>query len=476
MAEKITSRADNYSDWYVELVIRAQLADYSPVKGCMVIRPRGYEMWERLQQDLDLRFKKTGHQNAYFPLLIPQSFIAKEKNHVEGFSPELAVVTHGGGEKLDEPLVIRPTSETIIWSMYKKWIQSYRDLPLLINQWANVVRWEKRTRLFLRTTEFLWQEGHTAHETAEEAQEETLKILDIYKTFAQETLALPVIYGMKSEEEKFSGAIDTYAIESLMQDGRSLQAGTSHFLGQNFSKAFDVQYQTRTLDLNYVWATSWGVSTRLIGAIIMTHSDDNGLVIPPKIAPQEAVIIPIYKGETKNKVLNATTTLHDTLAKDFRMAYDDDDSTSPGWKFAEWELRGVPVRIELGPKDLENKQVTMVRRDTREKMFVPLTEVSSKLRATLDTIQHDLLVKAQHFTHQHTHHLNTMADFSSQIESRIPGYIIAPWDGTSESELSIKNQTKATIRIIQEEAPPLGAKCVYSNRPAKYMAVFAKAY
>lgn len=476
MAEKITSRSDNYSDWYVELVTRAQLADYSPVKGCMVIRPRGYAMWELLQRDLDDRFKASGHENAYFPLFIPMSFITKEKEHVEGFSPELAVVTHAGGEELEEPIVVRPTSETIIWSMYKKWIQSYRDLPILINQWANVVRWEKRTRLFLRTTEFLWQEGHTAHETKDEAVEETLRILDIYKNFAEETLAIPVISGIKSESEKFAGAVDTYAIEALMQDGKSLQAGTSHFLGQNFAKAFDVKYQDRDLALAHVWATSWGVSTRLIGGVIMTHSDDNGLIVPPKIAPQQAVIIPIFKGESKSTVLEMAHKLKKDLSKSLRVAIDDDDNNSTGWKYAEWELRGVPVRIELGPKDIEKKQVMLVRRDTREKIAVPLSEVASTLNTLLDTIQKDLLEKARRFRDEHTHSIDNLSDFIQQINSDIPGYIIAPWDGTIESEQAIKETTKATIRIILEEKPPLHALCIQSAKPATHMVVFAKAY
>lgn len=476
MTKKITSRKEDYSNWYIDIITRAQLADYSPVKGSMVIRPRGYAIWELLQQDLDKRFKETGHQNAYFPLLIPKNFITKEAEHIEGFSPELAVVTHAGGEQLEEPLVVRPTSETIIWSMYKKWIQSYRDLPILINQWANVVRWEKRTRLFLRTSEFLWQEGHTAHETSEEAVQEMHAILHIYKTFAEETLALPVIDGKKSDAEKFAGAIDTYAIESLMQDGRSLQAGTSHFLGQNFAKAFDVQYQTKTLDLDYVWATSWGVSTRLIGAVIMTHSDDDGLVLPPKVASQEAVIIPIYKEKTKGSVLNVANQLYNDLRQNFRMAIDNDDSTSPGWKFSEWELRGVPVRIEIGPKDIEKTQITMVRRDTREKFQIPLVEAKTQLRKLLDSMQKEMLQKARAFTKANTHTITTMKDFIDQIETSIPGYIIAPWDGTNESELAIKEKTKATIRIISEQKPSSDAVDIYSGLPATKMAIFAKAY
>ena len=369
MAEKITPRSTDYAQWYVDIVLKARLADYSPVKGCMVIRPRGYALWERIQSVLDGMFKDTGHENAYFPLLIPESFIHKEAEHIEGFSPELAVVTHAGGEQLEEPLVLRPTSETIIWAMYKKWIQSYRDLPILINQWANVLRWEKRTRLFLRTTEFLWQEGHTAHETSEDAVEETLKILGIYQKFAEEYLAMPVLYGRKSEQEKFAGAVDTYAIEAMMQDKRALQAGTSHFLGQNFAKAFDVTYQTRGGELGHVWATSWGVSTRLVGALIMTHSDDRGLVIPPRLAPTEAVIVPIFKNQTKAQVLAYAEQVKESLG-DLRIELDADDQYSPGWKFSEWEMLGVPVRIEIGPRDVDAGKVVLVRRDTGEKAVI----------------------------------------------------------------------------------------------------------
>ncbi|HRS65862.1 MAG TPA: proline--tRNA ligase, partial [Spirochaetia bacterium] len=362
MAEKITPRSVDYSQWYIDIILNAKLADYSPVKGSMVIRPRGYSIWERLRDELDRRFKATGHQNAYFPMFIPMSFLKKEAEHVEGFSPELAVVTHAGGEELEEPLVVRPTSETIIWHMYKSWIQSYRDLPLLYNQWANVVRWEKRTRLFLRTAEFLWQEGHTAHETKEDAIEETLRMLNVYKDFVEEYLCLPVIAGKKSESEKFAGAVDTYSIEAMMQDFKALQAGTSHFLGQNFAKAFDVQFQTRSGTLDYVWATSWGVSTRLIGAIIMTHSDDKGLVLPPTLAQEELVVIPIFKTDSKTDVLryaqDVTSMLRD---RGRRVVLDDDDTASPGWKFAEWEMRGVPIRIEAGPKDMAQGTVVMVR-------------------------------------------------------------------------------------------------------------------
>jgi len=353
MAEQITPRAENYSDWYIDVVLKAKLADYSPVKGCMVIRPRGYALWEKMQAALDGMFKATGHQNAYFPLLIPESFMRKEAEHVEGFAPELAVVTHGGGELLEEPLVIRPTSETIIWSMYKKWIQSYRDLPILINQWANVLRWEKRTRLFLRTAEFLWQEGHTAHATEKEAREETLRMLDVYRTFAEEYMALPVYSGVKSDAEKFAGAVNTYAIEAMMQDRKSLQAGTSHFLGQNFAKAFDVTFQNSEGGLDLVWATSWGVSTRLIGALVMAHSDDAGLVVPPKLAPVQAVIVPIFKNQNRAAVMEYATRLHARLKSTMTVILDDDDNNSPGWKFTEYEMVGVPIRIEIGPRDMD---------------------------------------------------------------------------------------------------------------------------
>lgn len=476
MADTISSNEDAYSKWYIDLVTKAELADYSPVKGCMVIRPRGYAMWELMQQALDIRFKETGHRNAYFPLLIPESFISKEKDHVKGFSPELAVVTHGGGEKLEHPLVLRPTSETIIWSMYKKWIQSYRDLPLLINQWANVIRWEKRTRLFLRTTEFLWQEGHTAHQNREEAEQETRTILNVYKDFAETVLAIPVIHGLKTEEEKFAGAVETYAIEALLQDGKSLQAGTSHFLGQNFAKAFDVQFQNENLELEYVWATSWGVSTRLIGAVIMAHSDSNGLIIPPRIAPDEAVIVPIYKSENKATVLRQAQFLKQRLQKTFRIILDSNDTQKPGWKFSEWELRGVPIRVELGPRDLETNTVTLVARDTREKKQIPQDSIEEAMRDMLESIQERLYQKAMQFKEINTHRPENFSEFESQIAQPIPGYVIAPWDGTAGTEIAIKNKTKATIRVISEEKPPVNSQCIYSANKAKHLAVFAKAY
>ena len=476
MAERITPRSENYSEWYINIVTEAKLADYSPVKGCMVIRPRGYALWERIQQALDVMFKETGHQNAYFPLLIPESFLKKEAEHVEGFAPELAVVTHGGGEKLEEPLVIRPTSETIIWGMYKKWIQSYRDLPLLINQWANVLRWEKRTRLFLRTTEFLWQEGHTAHATAEEAQEETLKMLEVYRKFAEDYMAIPVYTGVKSQSEKFAGAVNTYAIEAMMQDKKALQAGTSHNLGQNFAKAFDVTYQDKDGNLSFVWATSWGVSTRLIGAIIMAHSDDKGLVLPPKLAPTQTVIIPIFRNQNKAQVLAYAEKLRDSLKGRFRTEYDPDDNNSPGWKFAEWELIGVPVRIEVGPKDMEAGKAVLVRRDTGEKIPVPIAEVPDKLEAVLADIQASLFKKALEYRNANTVGVEDYPSFLKFFEAE-GGFAESPWCGSGDCEAKIKEATKATIRVLPfgNEARAKG-NCVCCGKPAKHLAIFAKSY
>ncbi len=477
MAESITPRSQDYSEWYVDIVLKAQLADYSPVKGTMVIRPRGYALWERMQSALDAMFKETGHQNAYFPLLIPESFLQKEAEHVEGFAPECAVVTHGGGEKLDEPLVIRPTSETIIWSMYKKWIQSYRDLPLLINQWANVLRWEKRTRLFLRTTEFLWQEGHTAHASAEEAREETLRMLEVYRRFAEEYMAIPVLTGAKSESEKFAGAIDTYAIEAMMQDRKALQAGTSHFLGQNFAKAFDVTFQSADGQLEHVWATSWGVSTRLIGALIMAHSDDNGLVVPPKLAPTQAVIVPIYKNDNKAEVLEYAARIRGELPDSIRCVFDDDENNSPGWKFAEWELVGVPVRIEIGPRDMEKGQAVLVRRDTGEKTTVAAREVASRVGALLEEIQASLFERAKAFRDENTHEIDDYEQMKTVLNGD-GGFVIAPWDGDPAGEARIKEDTKATIRVLPfgNEDRASGKRCIVSGNPAKHIAVFARAY
>lgn len=485
MAEKITPRSVDYSQWYIDIILNAKLADYSPVKGSMVIRPRGYSIWERLRDELDRRFKATGHQNAYFPMFIPMSFLKKEAEHVEGFSPELAVVTHAGGEELEEPLVVRPTSETIIWHMYKSWIQSYRDLPLLYNQWANVVRWEKRTRLFLRTAEFLWQEGHTAHETKEDAIEETLRMLNVYKDFVEEYLCLPVIAGKKSESEKFAGAVDTYSIEAMMQDFKALQAGTSHFLGQNFAKAFDVQFQTRSGTLDYVWATSWGVSTRLIGAIIMTHSDDKGLVLPPTLAQEELVVIPIFKTDSKTDVLryaqDVTSMLRD---RGRRVVLDDDDTASPGWKFAEWEMRGVPIRIEAGPKDMAQGTVVMVRRDTGEKVTVKKDEIVQRADELLKAIQKNLFERAKQFRDKHT---KDIADYESMkqyfstdsagVSDSNSGFARGLWCGSKECEAKLKADTKATIRCLPlDDQDNINGVCALCGAPAKHRAIFARAY
>jgi prolyl-tRNA synthetase len=476
MAEKITPRATDYSQWYIDIVINAKLADYAPVKGCMVIRPRGYALWERIQAGMDGLFKETGHVNAYFPLLIPESFIKKEAEHVEGFAPELAVVTHAGGEALEEPLVIRPTSETIIWSMYKKWIQSYRDLPILINQWCNVLRWEKRTRLFLRTTEFLWQEGHTAHATAKEAEEETLRMLDVYRRFAEEYMAVPVLHGVKTDSEKFAGAVRTYCIEAMMQDRKSLQAGTSHFLGQNFAKAFDVTFQTREKTLDHVWATSWGTSTRLIGAVIMAHSDDKGLVLPPRLAPTEVVIVPIFKNETKEAVTAFARTLRDSLKTGFRVLLDEDDQNTPGWKFSEYELQGIPLRVEIGPRDMEKGQVVAVRRDTGEKSFVPVAEAPARLRAALDDIQANLYKRALAFRRANTFRAGDYAEFRKLIDDP-GGFIEAGWCGEAACEAKVKEETKATIRLIPlDRKDPAGTSCMVCGKQAKELAVFGRAY
>ena len=476
MAEKITPRSENYSQWYVDIVLNARLADYSPVKGCMVIRPRGYALWEGIQRNLDDMFKATGHVNAYFPLLIPESFIHKEAEHVEGFSPELAVVTHAGGEELEEPLVVRPTSETIIWSMYKKWIQSYRDLPLLINQWANVLRWEKRTRLFLRTSEFLWQEGHTAHATAEEAEEETVRMLNVYKEFVETFMAIPVLTGVKSANEKFAGAVDTYAIEAMMQDRKALQAGTSHFLGQNFAKAFDVTFQTDKGGLDHVWATSWGVSTRLVGALIMTHSDDKGLVVPPKLAPTEAVIIPIFKNKNKEEVVGYARELYDRMKGDFRVNFDDDDANSPGWKFSEWEMLGCPVRIEIGPKDMENRKAVVVRRDTGEKEFLPIESVPERVRQLLGEIQDALFQRALEHREKNSRDIDDYEAFKAFFTGE-GGFARMAWCGDSACETAIKDETKATVRVIPFEQPDLTGKvCPRCGKAAQKIAVYAKSY
>jgi prolyl-tRNA synthetase len=472
----ITPRSEDFSRWYTDVIRRAELADYSPVKGCMVIRPYGYAIWELIQQGLDRRIKATGHVNAYFPLLIPQSLLIKEADHVEGFAPQVAWVTRGGNEELDEPLAIRPTSEAIIGTMYAKWIQSWRDLPVLINQWANIVRWEKVTRLFLRTTEFLWQEGHTAHETAEEAEEETLKILDVvYKNFVETELAMPVIAGRKSDSEKFAGADRTYSIEALMGDGRALQAATSHNLGQNFAKAFGIQFQARDKSLQHIWGTSWGITTRLIGGVIMMHGDDNGLVFPPRIAPYQVVIVPIPRGNWRETVLPHAKAIFDELtAQGVRVMLDDRDAYTPGWKYAEWELRGVPVRLEIGPKDIEKGQVMLARRDTREKLSASRDGLAARIQALLDEIQKNLFDRAVKFREEHTTETASYDEFMQIMEGR-PGYVVAQWCGSAECENQIKADTQATIRNLPLE-DSAGGVCVRCGRPGVARGYFAKAY
>lgn len=476
MAKGITKRSEDYSKWYLDVIAAAKLADYAPVKGCMVIRPNGYAIWENMQAELDRMFKESGHSNAYFPLLIPESFIQKEAEHVEGFAPECAVVTHGGGKKLEEPLIIRPTSETIIWAMYKNWIQSYRDLPILTNQWANVVRWEMRTRLFLRTMEFLWQEGHTAHATSEEAVAETRQMLEIYRTFAEEFMAMPVLAGVKTEKERFAGAVETYAIEAMMQDKRALQAGTSHYLGQNFAKAFDVTFQNENGDLEYVWATSWGVSTRLLGALIMTHSDDNGLIIPPKLAPLQVVIVPIWRSDDeKSQVLETLHGLTSAWKTRFRFRIDARENYRPGWKFNEWEKQGVPIRLEMGPKDLQHKQMVLVRRDTGEKTTLPLNEVQNSIAQTLQTIQKDLYERARKFRDQHTHHVDDYQELKRRLKEE-NGFYWVHWNGKRATEDRLQAETKATIRIVPMETKPEAGKCILSGEPSAQRVLVAKAY
>jgi len=490
MAKDFPKREENYSQWYTDLVVKADLAENSAVRGCMVIKPYGYAIWEKMQAQLDKMFKETGHSNAYFPLFIPKSFFSKEAAHVEGFAKECAVVTHyrlkksedGKGivvdedAKLEEELIVRPTSETIIWDTYRNWIQSYRDLPILVNQWANVVRWEMRTRLFLRTTEFLWQEGHTAHETRDEAIEETLKILDIYATFAEKWMAMPVFKGLKSANEKFAGAVDTYCIEALMQDGKALQAGTSHFLGQNFAKAFDVKFLNKENKLDYVWATSWGVSTRLMGALIMAHSDDNGLVLPPKLAPIQVAIVPIYKNpEQLNAISVKANSIKKNLeAKGISVKYDDRTTFKPGWKFNEYEFKGVPVRLAIGPRDLENNTVEVARRDTLEKETYQMTDIESKIEHLLDKIQDNLFTKAFTFREENTTKVDSWDEFKVQIEKG--GFVLAHWDGTTETELIIKEETKATIRTIPLNNKQENGVCIYSGKPSRERVIFAKAY
>jgi prolyl-tRNA synthetase len=491
MAKFLTNRDENYSQWYNDLVIKADLAENSAVRGCMVIKPYGYAIWEKIQAELDRLFKATGHVNAYFPLFIPKSFFSKEAAHVEGFAKECAVVTHyrlkndenGKGvvvdptAKLEEELIIRPTSETIIWHSYKNWIQSYRDLPILINQWANVVRWEMRTRLFLRTTEFLWQEGHTAHATREEALEEAEKMINVYAGFAENSMALPVIKGYKSENERFAGALETYAIEALMQDGKALQAGTSHFLGQNFAKAFDVQFTDKTGKLDYVWATSWGVSTRLMGAIIMGHADNHGLVLPPKLAPIQVVIIPIYKNDEQLIALSDTARKIKAglEASGISVKYDDRDNNKPGWKFADYELKGVPVRLALGPRDLENNTIEVARRDNLTKETIPIDKIFEHIPALLDDIQNNIYSKALKFREENTFYVDTWDEFLNVLDNP-GGFIMAHWDGTVETEEKIKEETKATIRCIPFDSPEEQGKCIYSGKPSNRRVLFARSY
>jgi prolyl-tRNA synthetase len=473
---EITPQSEDFSRWYLDVVRKAELADYSPVKGCMVIRPYGYAIWEHIQRELDDRIKATGHVNAYFPLFIPEGLLTREAEHVEGFAPQVAWVTKGGTDELEEKLIVRPTSETIFGVMYQKWIQSWRDLPMLINQWANVVRWEKVTRPFLRTTEFLWQEGHTAHETADEAQEETLKILDLYTDVAENVLAIPVIKGRKSESEKFAGASQTYSIEALMGDGRALQAGTSHNLGQNFAKAFDIQFQGRDKTLQYVWTTSWGVTTRLVGAVIMTHGDDSGLVLPPKIAPWQVVIVPIPRGNWKETVLPKCVEIRDQLKNDgIRVRLDDDESQTPGWKFAEYEMRGVPLRLEIGPKDIEKNAVFAARRDTRQKQSLGMNGLTDEVRRVLGEIQQSLLERARAFRESHTTRTSSYDEFKEIMDGR-PGFVISPWCESTQCEAEIKAETQATIRNMPlgQETPT--APCIKCGRRANVYAWFAKAY
>jgi prolyl-tRNA synthetase len=487
MAEKITPRGVDYSQWYIDICLNAKLADYSPVKGCMVVRPRGYAIWESIQAEMDRRFKETGHQNAYFPMLIPMSFLKKEAEHVEGFAPELAVVTIGGGEALDEPYCVRPTSETIIWSKYKDWIQSYRDLPLLYNQWCSVLRWEKRTRLFLRTAEFLWQEGHTAHETEKEAVDETMKMLGVYKDVVERHLCLPVIAGRKSDSEKFAGAVATYCIEAMMQDKKALQSGTSHFLGQNFGKAFDVQFQTRDGKLDYAWATSWGTSTRLIGAVIMTHSDDKGLVLPPSLAPEQAAIVPIYKNETKAAVMAyCEKILAELKAAGVRAILDDSDK-SPGWKFAEHEMNGVPLRIEVGPRDMEAGKAMVARRDTSEKAALEVAGLGAKAVELLAAIQKNLYDKALAFRIANTKAVSDRAELlafygkdqgeDAGTAGATGGFAEGAWCGDRECEAQLKAETKVTIRCLPlDRQEGVSGKCCLCGKPARHLAVFARNY
>ena len=490
MAKNLTPRENDYSRWYNDLVIQADLADNSGVRGCMIVKPYGFAIWERIQQELDSRFKETGHVNAYFPLFIPKSHFSKEADHVEGFAKECAVVTHyrlknnpnGSGiivdedAKLEEELIVRPTSETIIWDTYKKWVQSYRDLPIMVNQWANVVRWEMRTRLFLRTSEFLWQEGHTAHATEKEAIFEAQQMIDVYGDFVEEYMAIPVIRGTKSSNERFAGALETFCIETLMQDGKALQAGTSHFLGQNFAKAFDVKFQDKDGGMKFVWGTSWGVSTRLMGALIMTHSDDNGLVLPPKLAPIQVVIIPIYRGEKEFEELDpvALKILEELKASGIRVKYDNRDTHKPGWKFNEYELKGVPLRIALGPRDLEKGTAEVARRDTFSKELVKLNDLSDHIKSNLSEIQVQLYKKAKKSLDANINPADDWESFESALDKG--GFVSAHWDGTSETENKIKEMTKATIRCIPIENKKISGNCILTGKPSKERVLFARAY
>ena len=491
MSKEITSRAEDYSQWYNDLVLKGGLADYSAVRGCMVIKPYGFALWENMRDALDKMFKDTGHMNAYFPLFIPKSFLSKEAAHVEGFAKECAVVTHyrlkndpnGGGvivdpeAKLEEELIVRPTSETIIWNSYKDWIQSYRDLPILINQWCNVVRWEMRTRLFLRTAEFLWQEGHTAHATKEEAIEESERMLEVYATFAEEFMAMPVIRGVKTASERFAGAEETYCIEALMQDGKALQAGTSHFLGQNFAKAFDVKFSDKENKLEYVWATSWGVSTRLVGALVMAHSDDQGLILPPRIAPQQVVIVPIYKGDEQKQVISKKVNEISKKLKSLgiRVKYDDNDNARPGWKFAEYEMKGVPIRLALGSRDLEKNEIEVARRDTKEKKTVSIDGLPEYIDELLKEIQQNLFDKALAYRDSHITRADSWEDFEKLLDEK-GGFISAHWDGTAETEETIKEKTKATIRCIPLKNEQENGKCILTGKPSTQRVLFARAY
>lgn len=492
MSKEITSRSADYSQWYNDLVLKGELADYSAVRGCMVIKPYGFALWENMRDALDKMFKDTGHVNAYFPLFVPKSLFEAEEKNAEGFAKECAIVTHyrlkadpsqkgklmvDPEAKLEEELVVRPTSEAIIWNTYKNWIQSYRDLPILVNQWANVVRWEMRTRLFLRTAEFLWQEGHTAHATKQEAIDETVKMLNVYADFVENWMAVPVIKGVKTPNERFAGAEDTYCIEALMQDGKALQAGTSHFLGQNFAKAFDVKFSDKENKLDYVWATSWGVSTRLIGALVMAHSDDDGLVLPPKIAPLQVVIVPIYKGDEQKAAIDTRVhaIIHDCKARGIRVKYDDNDNARPGWKFAEYEMKGVPIRLAIGARDLEQQVCELARRDTRSKTTVPLDEVVRTIEETLVEIQGALFDKAKAFRDSHITQADSWEEFEQLLDQK-GGFIAAHWDGTPETEEAIKEKTKATIRCIPLDNPKEEGVCILTGKPSFQRVLFARAY